>query len=69
MVELTSNGMLVAAITSLSGVVAYLWRQQAKTHETTYINWLECMQDREELWQKAGDMSNQLKQIKEKLEN
>jgi len=39
----TTNGMLIAAITALAGVVTFLWKQ-------LYSNHIECKEDRKALW-------------------
>lgn len=42
--------MMIAAITTLSGVVTFLWKQVSDNHKAVYAKLTDCESDREELW-------------------
>ena len=46
----TVNGLLIAAVTSLAGVVTYLWKQLSNHYIELKAEHRECVEDREKLW-------------------
>ncbi len=50
MTDPTVNGLLLAAVTSLGGVVAYLWKQLSAHYSELKEQHNECVEDREKLW-------------------
>ena len=48
--EPTVNGLLIAAVTGLAGVVTFLWKQISDNHKSIVTKLTDCEEDREELW-------------------
>ena len=46
----TISGLLTGAVTALSGVIVYLWRQLSSHYAELKADHNECKKDREELW-------------------
>jgi len=50
MIDPTVSGLLIAAVTGLGSVVAFLWKQIADNHKSALESKKDCEQDRERLW-------------------
>jgi len=50
MIDPTVSGLLIAAVTALGSVVAFLWKQIADNHKSALASKKDCEQDRERLW-------------------
>jgi len=65
MTEPTTNGLLIAAITTLAGVVTYLWKQLSSHYAELKAEHRECVDDRERLWKAMYTIHPASKEIKE----
>ena len=65
MAEPTTNGLLIAAITTLAGVVTYLWKQLSSHYAELKAEHKECVDDRERLWKAMYTIHPASKEIKE----
>ncbi len=65
MAEPTTNGLLIAAITTLAGVVTYLWKQLSSHYSELKSEHRECVEDRERLWKAMYSIHPASKEIKE----
>ena len=65
MADPTVNGLLLAGITSLGGVVAYLWTQLSAHYAELKAEHRECVEDRERLWKAMYSIHPACKEIKE----
>ncbi len=65
MTDPTVNGLLIAGITSLGGVVAYLWKQLSSHYTELKQEHRECVEDRQELWKALYSISPAHKNKKE----
>lgn len=65
MTDPTVNGLLLAAVTSLGGVVAYLWKQLSAHYNELKEQHRECVEDREKLWKAMYSIHPAAKEIKE----
>ena len=61
----TVNGLLIAAVTSLAGVVTYLWKQLSTHYKELKAEHRECVEDREKLWKAMYSIHPASKEIKE----
>jgi hypothetical protein len=50
MTDPTVNGLLIAAITTLGSVVAFLWKQLSDHYKELRSDRDECVEDRQRLW-------------------
>ena len=66
MTDPTVNGLLLAAVTSLGGVVAYLWKQLSAHYNELKEQHKECVDDRERLWKAMYAIHPACKEIKER---
>ena len=64
MAEPTTSGLLIAAITTLAGVVTYLWKQLASHYAELKAEHRECVEDREKLWKAMYTIHPASKEIK-----
>lgn len=63
--EITVAGMLVIAVTALSGVVAHLYRAQEKRSQLTDEKLDDCEKDRERMWRAMAQQTNRtVEQVK-----
>ena len=53
------DGVFMAAITALAGVVAFLWKRIDSTNEQTRKDLKECQDDRERLWKEIARISGE----------
>jgi hypothetical protein len=65
MAEPTTSGLLIAAITTLAGVVTYLWKQLSSHYAELKAEHRECVEDRERLWKAMYTIHPASKEIKE----
>ncbi len=65
MADPTVNGLLIAAVTSLAGVVTYLWKQLSTHYSELKAEHRECVEDRERLWKAMYSIHPACKEIKE----
>lgn len=65
MAEPTTSGLLIAAITTLAGVVTYLWKQLSSHYAELKAEHRECVEDRERLWKAMYSIHPASKEIKE----
>ena len=63
--EPTVNGLLIAAVTSLAGVVAFLWKQVNDNCKGIQEKLADCEEDREELWKTLYQIHPAAKSAKE----
>ena len=42
--------ILLGAISTLAGVITFLWKQVSDNHKAVYTKLTDCEDDREELW-------------------
>lgn len=68
--EITIIGVLISAITTLSGVVAMLYRQQVEQGKITSTKLDDCEKDRESLWKAAAMAAGTgVEQLKQQIKN
>jgi hypothetical protein len=65
MAEPTTSGLLIAAVTTLAGVVTYLWKQLTSHYAELKEEHRECVEDRERLWKAMYTIHPASKEIKE----
>ena len=65
MAEPTTSGLLIAAVTTLAGVVTYLWKQLPSHYAELKEEHRECVEDRERLWKAMYTIHPASKEIKE----
>ena len=65
MTDPTVNGLLLAGITSLGGVVAYLWKQLSSHYSELKAEHRECVEDRQKLWKALYSIHPACKDIDE----
>jgi hypothetical protein len=65
MAEPTVSGLLVTAITTLAGVVTYLWKQNSDHYKELKSDHDECVSDRQKLWKALYSIHPACKEIKE----
>lgn len=65
MAEPTVSGLLITAITTLSGVVTYLWKQHSDHYKELKENHDDCVNDRERLWKAMYSIHPASKDISE----
>jgi hypothetical protein len=65
MADPTVNGLLIAAVTSLAGVVTYLWKQLSNHYTELKAEHRECVDDREKLWKALYSIHPACKEVKE----
>ena len=65
MTDPTVNGLLLAGITSLGGVVAYLWKQLSSHYSELKAEHRECVEDRQKLWKAMYSIHPACKDIDE----
>lgn len=65
MAEPTTSGLLIAAVTTLAGVVTYLWKQLTSHYSELKEEHRECVEDRERLWKAMYTIHPASKEIKE----
>ncbi len=65
MADPTVNGLLIAAVTSLAGVVTYLWKQLSTHYSELKAEHRECVDDRQRLWKAMYSIHPACKEIKE----
>ena len=65
MTDPTVNGLLLAAITTLAGVVTYLWKQLTDNYKEIKVKADECEEDRQRLWRAMYSIHPACKEIKE----
>ena len=63
--EVTMNGMLLSAIGTLGGIVAYLWKQISSNYADLKVKHSECEDDRKELWRDRAELWEELARINE----
>ncbi len=61
----TVNGLLIAAVTSLAGVVTYLWKQLSSHYAELKVSHEECVNDRQKLWKALYSIHPACKEIKD----
>jgi hypothetical protein len=49
-IDPTVSGLLIAAVTSMAGVITYLWKQLTNQFNSLQKRSDECDEDRKELW-------------------
>jgi hypothetical protein len=65
MAEPTVNGLLISAVTALSGIVTYLWKQHSDHYKELKADRDECISDREKLWKAMYSIHPASKEISE----
>lgn len=65
MTDPTVNGLLIAGITSLAGVVAFLWKQLSSHYAELKEEHRECVEDRQKLWKAMYSIHPACKEIRE----
>jgi len=65
MTDPTVNGLLLTAITTLAGLVTYLWKQNMDHYKELRVDRDECIEDRERLWKALYAIHPAAKEIKE----
>jgi hypothetical protein len=65
MADPTVNGLLIAAVTSLAGVVTYLWKQLSNHYAELKAEHHECVDDREKLWKALYSIHPAAREVKE----
>ena len=61
--DMTMNGMLLSAIGTLGGIVAYLWKQLTTNYNEIKIKSIECEEDRKELWKDRAELWEELAKV------
>lgn len=65
MTDPTVNSMLISAVVSLAGVVAFLYKQQQERYKTMEERAEECDDDRRKLWMAVYQIHPAAKVLKE----
>ena len=65
MTEPTINGLLIAAITTLGGVVGYLWKQLSAQYKEIQDRSQDCDDDRRNLWAQVAILNAEVENCKE----